>query len=267
MTWWQALILGVLQGLTEFLPVSSSGHLALAQMAFDRLGTPFSQPGVVFDAMLHVGTAAAIVWSERRQLHRWLTEKEGRRLLFLLVLGTLATATVAFPLRDTAKAAFENVTVVGVCLLITGLIVLSTRFLGGGTSTESTTSWKQAIGVGLVQGLAVFPGISRSGATIAAGLGTGLSREWAARFSFVLSVPAIAGVTLVELIGERQALAAGGAEFWLYALVGGAAAAATGYLALRLVIRTVSSRLFDRFAWYCLPLGLLVLIASRMVAP
>ena len=149
MTWWQALILGMLQGLTEFLPVSSSGHLALAQMAFGRLGAPFSQPGVVFDAMLHIGTAAAIVWSERRQLRRWLTGVDGRRMLLLLVAGTLATATVAFPLRDSAKAAFENATVVAVCLLITGLVVLSTRFLGGGNTTEHTTSWKQAVGMAL----------------------------------------------------------------------------------------------------------------------
>ncbi len=267
MTWWQALILGLLQGFTEFLPVSSSGHLALAQMAFDRLGAPFSQPGVVFDAMLHVGTAAAIVWSERRQIRRWLTGGDGPRLLLLLITGTLATAVVAFPLRDQAKAAFENVTVVGICLLITGLVVLSTRFLGGGGSTEQTTSWKQTVAVGLAQGLAVFPGISRSGATIATGLGVGLGREWAARFSFLLSVPAIGGVTVVELIGERHALAAGGASFWVHSLIGGAAAAVTGYLALQLVIRTVSSQLFHRFAWYCLPLGLLVLVGSWVVAP
>lgn len=267
MTWWQALILGTIQGLTEFLPVSSSGHLALAQIAFNKLGASFSQPGVVFDAMLHVGTATAIVWSERRQLRRWLSGGDGLRLLLLLIVGTLATAAIAFPLRDTAKSAFENVTVVGVCLLITGVVVLSTRFLGKGTTTEASTSWKQAVGIGLVQGLAIFPGISRSGATIATGLGAGLDREWAARFSFLLSVPAIAGVTLVELIAEHEALAAAGPSFWLYSVLGGAAAAITGLIALRLVIRSVSSQRFHLFAWYCLPLGLLVLVASRVLGP
>jgi len=267
MTWWQALILGTLQGLTEFLPVSSSGHLALSQMAFVWLGTPFSQPGVAFDAILHVATSVAIVWSERRQLSRWFGCGDGPRLLLLLTVGTLATAAVAFPLRGVAKAAFENVTVVAVCLLITAVLVLSTRWLGRGHTTEATTSWRQAVAIGLVQGLAVFPGISRSGATIAAGLGAGLDRKWVARFSFLLSVPAIAGVTLVELITEREALVAAGDSFWLYAALGGFAAAATGLIAIRLVIRLVNSQRFHYFAWYCAALGILVLVAGWVVAP
>ncbi len=260
MSWWQALILGILQGLTEFLPVSSSGHLALAQMLFDRMGAAFSQPGVVFDAMLHVGTALAVVFAERRQIKRWLTSRDGSRMLLLLVVGTLATAVFAFPLKDLAKSFFANPMAVGIALIITGAVVFSTRFLKGGVVVEKSTTWKHAALVGLIQGLAVFPGISRSGSTIAAGLGSGLDRQWAARFSFLLSVPAIAGATLVELISERDALAAGGAEFWLAVLIGGMAAAVTGYIALRLVIRLVSSELFDRFAWYCIPLGILVLL-------
>jgi undecaprenyl-diphosphatase len=267
MTWWQALVLGVLQGLTEFLPVSSSGHLALAQMAFNRLGIPFDQPGVAFDAMLHVGTAAAVVWAERRQLGRWLGSADGPRLLLLLIVGTLATATVAFPLRATATAAFENVGAVAVCLIITGAIVLVTRYLVGGRDTEPATSWRQAAVVGLAQGLAVFPGISRSGATIATGLGVGLDREWAARFSFVLSVPAIAGATLAELIAERHAVVGAGGAFWGTAAIGCAAAGVSGYLALRLVIRTVTSRRFHLFACYTIPLGIVVLVALWVVAP
>ncbi len=259
MSWWQGLFLGILQGLTEFLPVSSSGHLALAQMSFGRLGLAFHQPGVVFDAMLHVGTATAVVWSERRQLGRWLTTVDGRRLLGLLVLGTLATAVVAFPLRDLATAAFEQPMVIGVCLMITGLLVFSTRIFKRGHHTEATTHWKHAALIGLIQGLAVFPGISRSGATITAGLGTGLDRAWAARFSFLMSVPAIAGATVVELLSEREALAIAGTNFWGPTIIGGIAAAVVGLVALRLVIRMVSSRIFDRFAWYCLPLGAMVI--------
>ena len=267
MTWWQALALGVLQGVTEFLPVSSSGHLALAQMGFNRLGVPFDQPGVVFDAVLHLGTAAAVVWAERRQLRRWLGSGDGPRLALLLIAGTLATAAVAFPLRASATAAFENVALVGACLVVTGVVVLATRVLGGGRGAEETTSWRQACAVGLIQGLAVFPGISRSGATITAGLGVGLDREWAARFSFLLSVPAIAGATLAELISERQALVGGGQGFWIGALIGCIAAGLSGYLALRLVIRTVTSRHFHLFAWYTIPVGLVVLIGSLVAAP
>lgn len=263
MSWWQSVLLGILQGLTEFLPVSSSGHLALAQMLFNRLGSTFQQPGVVFDAMLHVGTASAVVWAERRMIVEWLSSAKGWRLFGLLALGTVATAVVAFPLRDSAKAAFEQPSVVGLCLIVTGVVVLATRTLAGGTSGEGTTKWLQAVAVGLVQGLAVFPGISRSGATIAASLGVGLERAWAARFSFLLSVPAIAGATLVEVVSERDALLEGGWAFWGPALLGGIAAGVTGFFALGLVIRAVSSRVFYRFAWYCLPLGILVLILSR----
>ncbi len=264
MNWWQAVLLGILQGLTEFLPVSSSGHLALAQMTIERLGYAFEQPGVVFDAMLHVATALAVVWSERRQLRRWLTTADGRRLLGLLVVATLATGVVAFPLRDLATGAFSRPMVVGLGLLVTGILVFSTRAFSRGHHIERTTTWKHAAVIGLVQGLAVFPGISRSGATITAGLGSGLDREWAARFSFLISVPAIAGATLVELVSHREELAVVGNSFWTATLLGGAAAAVTGFFALRLVVRVVGSRHFDRFAWYCLPLGVLVIVLAAM---
>lgn len=149
--------------------------------------------------------------------------------------------------------------VVGICLVITGLLIFSTRAFGRGQYTEKTTTWKHAVLVGLVQGLAVFPGISRSGATITAALGADLDRAWAARFSFLMSVPAIAGATLVELVSERQALAVAGIDFWLPTAIGALAAAMMGLVALRLVVRMVSSKVFDRFAWYCLPLGLAVI--------
>lgn len=258
MSWWQGLLLGLLQGVTEFLPVSSSGHLALAQMMLPG----FEQPGVVFDAMLHVGTAMAVVWAERRELVRWLTTPQGLRLLGLLVLGTAATAVVAFPLRDLAASAFDSAVWVGGALLVTAAVVGATARMRGGQRAEATTEWRQAVAVGLVQGLAVFPGLSRSGSTIAAGLVSGLDRAWAARFSFLLSVPAILGVTVVELITQREALLAAGDGFWLACGIGAVAAAVSGVVALRLVIRTVSSRVFHRFAWYCLPLGLLVLTVS-----
>lgn len=264
MSWWHGLILGILQGLTEFFPVSSSGHLALVQMVFNRLGWTFEQPGVVFDAMLHIGTASAVIWYERRRLRTWLTTPAGWRLIGLLVLGTVATAAVAFPLKNLATEAFEKSLVVGICLLITGLFVLSTRFLSGGPTSEGGTQWYQAVVIGLVQGLAIFPGISRSGATITAALGTGLDREWSARFSFLLSLPAIAGATLVQLIEYRAELMHVGTDFWIPLLTGGLAAAVTGLVALKVVVKTVSSRLFDRFAFYCLPLGAAVVLLSAM---
>jgi undecaprenyl-diphosphatase len=255
MTLWLATFLGVLQGLTEFLPVSSSGHLALAQMA----APGFRQPGVVFDAMVHVGTATAVLWYERRQIARWAVTSEGRRLLGLLVVGTLATAMLAFPLRSTAVQAFDRAAWVGAALILTGIVVAGTRFLTGGAGASGTMTWRQAALVGLAQGAAVFPGISRSGITIAAGLAGGLERAWAARFSFLLSVPAVLGATSVEIIGYREHLTGEGWLFLAACLVGAAAAAVAGVLALKIVVRTVSSSSFHRFAWYCVPLGLLVL--------
>ena len=254
-SWWHAVLLGLLQGLTEFLPVSSSGHLALAQMAVPG----FEQPGVVFDAVLHVGTALAVVAFEAANLRRWLMSKDGLRLAVLLVVGTAATAVVAFPLRSLATGAFESLVMVGVALLVTGCVVASSRLVTGGGDDESTTSWWQAVVIGLAQGAAVFPGLSRSGLTIVAGLGAGLRRPWAARLSFLMGVPAIVAATAVELTGHRAALVAAGGGFWLMASVGAVAAGASGYVALKVVLATVSSRVFHRFAWYCLPLGAIVL--------
>lgn len=250
-----ALLLGILQGFTEFLPVSSSGHLALAQMLIPR----FEQPGVLFDAMLHVGTAAAVAWFERRQILEWLGSAAWRRVLALLVVGTLATAVVGFALRDVATRAFEKPLWIGGFLVVTGCVVASTRWIGGGERGVERTTWREAIVIGSLQGLAVFPGLSRSGTTIAAGLGAGLERSWAARFSFLLSVPAVAGVTLVELFSHRHELAATSGDFVLACALGALSAAIAGYAALGIVLRTVSSRVFHRFAWYCIPLGVLVL--------
>ncbi len=253
-----APLLGLLQGLTEFLPISSSGHLVLAQ----ALIAGFQQPGVVFDAALHLGTAMAVVWYERRQLVHWIRAAEGRHLLGLLALGTAATAVVAFPLRDAATAAFQRVPWVGVCLVVTGLVVVATRVMGEGAGDERSTTWRQAAVVGLVQGVAVFPGLSRSGLTIAVGLGAGLGRAWAARFSFLLSVPAVLGVSAVEVIAYRDQVTSAGAGFLVACAAGALAAGVSGYVALKIVVHTLSSRTFHRFAWYCLTIGGLVIALS-----
>lgn len=255
MTLWHAVALGVLQGLTEFLPVSSSGHLALAQ----SLIPGFTQPGIVFDALLHLGTAFAVVWYERAQLMRWIRGQDSRTPVVLVVLGTIATAAVAFPLRKLATDAFDQPLWVGGCLVITAVVVLVTRFVSRGAFEARTSRWSQAAMVGLVQGLAVFPGLSRSGMTIAAGMGVGFNRVWAARFSFLLSVPAILGATVVETAGELDHVLALGSRFWIASAVGAGFAAVSGYIALKIVIRTLSSRHFHRFGWYCAGLGLLVI--------
>jgi undecaprenyl-diphosphatase len=258
MTLWQAALLGVLQGLTEFLPVSSSGHLALAQMLIPG----FEQPGVVFDAMLHAGTACAVIWYERRAIIGWFSSTEGRRLLALLMLGTLVTVVVAFPLRRVAVAAFALPVWVAFGFFVTGAVVAATRLMPGGSCDEETTTWRHAVAAGLAQGFAVFPGLSRSGVTIAASLGAGLDRGWAARFSFLLSVPIIVAATVGQIIEQQAEVMIAGNGFLLACLVGAAAAGLTGFFALQLVISTVSSRVFHRFAWYCIPLAVVLLMLA-----
>lgn len=258
MTLWQAVVLGILQGVTEFLPVSSSGHLALAQMLIPG----FDQPGVVFDAMLHVGTATAVVWFERRQIIDWMSNAGGRRLLGLLVLGTVATALVALPLRQIATEGFSRAIWIGIALVLTGCVVGATQWMAGGRLGEVQMTWRQAVGVGLAQGLAVFPGLSRSGMTIVAGLAGGLERVWAARFSFLLAVPAIAAATIVEIADSWRLLSRPDSGFGIACIVGAFAAGVTGYFAIKIVIGSLSSRVFHRFAWYCIPLGIVVLAVS-----
>jgi undecaprenyl-diphosphatase len=199
-------------------------------------------------------------WYERHQISEWFQSASGRRLIGLLFVGTAATAIIALPLRRVAVQAFERPVWVGMALIVTGLIVAATKFLPGGMVREGGTTWRQSVLVGLAQGLAIFPGLSRSGMTIAVGLGGGLERSWAARFSFLLSVPAIAAVTIVQMVETQSEMAAAGNGLGLASIAGGIAAGITGYFALQVVIKTVSSNIFHRFAWYCVPLGILVVV-------
>ncbi|BCW94176.1 MAG: undecaprenyl-diphosphatase [Thermoanaerobaculum sp.] len=247
-----AILLGVLQGLTEFLPVSSSGHLALAQMLIPG----FSQPGLFFDVVLHVGTMVSILVLEWGRIREAFRQGYAVRLAGLLLLGTAATAAVAFPLRARAEAAFEKpLWVAGGFALTAILLLLSSK---SKTQEERLPTWEQAVAVGLAQGVAVFPGLSRSGTTISVGLAVGVTRPWAADFSFLLSLPAVAGAALVEVMEEKDALLAAGSQWLAPALAGGLAAAVTGLFALTAVRKLVRSGRLAVFAWYLLPLCLLV---------
>lgn len=255
----QALWLGVIQGLTEFLPVSSSGHLVLAQKL---LG--LQEPELLFDVSVHVGTLLAVViyfwpdlWSMARGL--WARDQEGRqgrRLLWLVVAGSVPTALLGLFLKDWFEAMFASTAAVGVALLITGGLLLATRWVPRGDRGLERTGTGRALLVGLAQGLAITPGISRSGSTISVGLMLGLERRLAAHFSFVLSVPAIMGALLLQLLhldATRQVNLAP-------LLVGAAASAVTGYLALRFLLRVVQRGKLHLFAPYCLLLGIAALL-------
>lgn len=269
MSIWGAIILGVIQGLTEFLPVSSSGHLVVAQHFLPG----FHQPGVLFDIILHLGTLLAILIffrSEVELLLKGLTPgqsgAQGRRLIFMLVLGTIPAVLVGLSLGPYIERSFTQLAVVGVGLLVTGGLLLLSKHLTrkegrqGRNLDEVTT--KDAVLVGLLQSAALVPGISRSGSTIVAGLGRGLSRETAARFSFLLSIPAIVGATVYEIpkvhLLPDDAMAAYVAGFFM--------AFAVGYGAIVIVLRCLAHRKFHVFGYYCLAVGgvILVYVASNL---
>ena len=253
----QALWLGILQGLTEFLPVSSSGHLVLGQ---NILGV--NQPDLLFDVAVHVGTLVAVLFCFREDIVSilrglWAKDdqaREGRRLLFLIVVGSVPTALIGLLFKDQFEALFSSLSAVGVALLVTGGLLMATRFAPQGRRGLNATGPGRALLVGLFQGLAITPGISRSGATISAGLYLGLDRRLAAHFSFLLSIPAILGALALELKDVEFSTVAVSPL-----LLGGVAAALSGYFALKVLLKVVQKGRLYWFAPYCWALGLAVL--------
>lgn len=269
LSFWQAVFLGVVQGLTEFLPVSSSGHLAVAQWL---LGVQL--PGVAFEIVLHVGTLAAVFAVYGKDLvaaaagvlawlgARWRgdgAETElhpGAHLALLMVVGTLPAAVIGLAAEDAIAASFERPTVVAACWLFTGILLWWVNRRQGAGRALAQAGWLDALVVGSFQALALMPGISRSGSTLAAGLMLGLARPDAARFSFLLSVPAILGGAVLSLPELRTVGAGAG---WLPLLVGGAVAAATGYAAIRWLLRWLATDRLHWFAYYLWAIAILLL--------
>ncbi len=243
MTAFEASVMAVIQGLTEFLPVSSSGHLALASSVLH-----LPEGGLSFDIVLHLGTLLAVIAFYFKDIVRLIAGSFKGEKKSLLLLGTLAASTVPVAIfgilaGDFIEGLFSSVLFVSGALAFTGAVLF---FFGGSTSTrQNGVSFKQGVTVGLFQTLALFPGISRSGTTICAGLRAGLSREEAARFSFFLSIPAIAGAAVKELPEAQWAMPAG------VLLTGFAVSAVVGFLALGLLVKFVKNGKLRGFAWYC----------------
>jgi undecaprenyl-diphosphatase len=261
----ESLLLGMVQGLTEFLPVSSSGHLALFQHA---LG--WKDPVLAFDLLLHLATLGAVllffasdILNLGGEWFRGLWSREFRRRPgwiygWALLGGTVLTVCVALPLKKSVEQAFSSPFLVGGALVVTGMVLFLPRFF---PRREKKLSLGAGCFIGLVQGMAAFPGISRSGSTIVAGLGLGLSREEAFRFSFLLSVPAIVGGTMLELL-EGGGVGSVATRLPAGAWIGALAAFASGYGALMFLRRVV---LFGKWHWfgiYCIILGLGTLVWS-----
>lgn len=254
-------VLGLIQGLTEFLPVSSSGHLVLAQRV---LGV--DPPGVLLETVLHLGTLAAVILVFRKDLlhlARSLTPRgtlEGRKEIGLLIAGTVPIVVFGFLLRGTVDRLFDSLGVVGGALLATGGALLAADWMARRTPVRTKeTTFIDAIAIGLAQVLSLLPGLSRSGITVAAGVSTGLSPRRAARFSFLLSIPALAGAGLLHLVEVlRDGIPAGvdAAGLVLACVI----SFGVGWAAIRAFLALVSRGRLWPFAAYCLVLGGSVLL-------
>lgn len=255
MTFFQVLILSVVQGLTEFLPVSSSGHLVIFQKFFGL------KPPVLFDVLLHVGTLGAIVFYFRRELAQILSglaqkKKESVNTLMLILIGTIPAVIVGILFQKQVELTFDSLKIVGMAFLITAVFLFSTKLRKNQNRQFNQLKWQDAIFVGIFQGLAILPGISRSGSTIVSGFWRGLSRETAFIFSFYLAIPAILGALVLKssdlLIYSQTELIQG--------LIGMIIAGIIGFFALRILEKTLKSTRFFWFGIYCLVLGIIVLL-------
>ncbi len=243
-----AILLGVVQGLTEFLPVSSSGHLVIIQKILGFIEAP-----VAFDVLVHTATLLAVVIVFRREI---LTLN--RPFISAILAGTIPTAFIGLILESRSELLFNSPKLAGVALLFTSLILLSTLFIKR-TSKESDNnlSTKKAIAIGIVQGIAVIPGISRSAATIVTGLWVGLDQKTAFKFAFLLSIPAIAGAQALQ-ISEITNL--GNHNLQAY-FAGFIVASVTGVISLKVVKKIVENQKLHLFAIYTTTLALLVLLS------
>lgn len=247
-----AIIWGLVQGLTEFLPISSSGHLVVVPEFLDALGMDISPPSLAVTAVLHLGTLIAILVYFRAdvlsvlRMHR---EPGGRKIALLVAVGTVP-ALIGLPLKSPIESIQENVTYVGIALVATGVILVVGQWLARGVRVLLDGRVPDAVVVGIAQALALIPGISRSGVTIAAGNGRRFAPIEAARFSFLLGIPAIAGAGLVSL---PEVFSEGG--FGPELVVGLIVAAVSGYLAIALLLAALRRVGLAPFAIYCFVVG------------
>ncbi len=286
--WIQALVLGLVQGLTEFIPVSSSGHLVLVPAL-----AGWERHGLAFDVALHLGTLFALLLYYRRDLSgmvRSLASRERsperdeyRRSVLLLALASVPVAVAGLTLDEAVEAAFAAPTTAAALLLVTAAVLVGGERLGrrhqpvtadagrGEPGSEGRPisgaaglargrrGLSQALVIGIAQCFALLPGLSRSGLTISAGVAAGLSRPAATRFAFLLGLPAIGGAAVVQLPRVDDLGSVSAVELGIGVLVAGV----SGYLAIALLVRLVSRSGIDRFAWYLVPLAFVALAILR----
>lgn len=269
---WLAALLGFIQGVTEFLPVSSSGHLAVFQRFFG-----LAEVDMFFDVLLHFATLIAIIvfyhqeiWDMLKELVGFFRDlrhptpdagepKPARRLVLMIIIATLPLFVI-LPLNDKIEALSSNTMFIGIAFLITGMLLFLSDRLKDGRKTERSMTVGDAVKIGLVQAVATLPGISRSGSTITAGMATGLNRSFAVNFSFLMSLPAVLGATIME---TKKAIEAGINVSAVPAyLVGMVIAGVIGYFAIKLLKIIAEKGKFGRFCYYCFGIGILTIILT-----
>lgn len=250
-----ACLLGLIQGLTEFLPVSSSGHLAITQHFLPG----FEQPGLLYDVLLHAATTLAVIIYFRSDIQKLLfcfftpieQSRRDRHVALMLILGSIPTAIIGFSGKDFFEGLFENLTVIGAMLLVTAtLLTLAEKIRKDGRPIDKVNRG-DALLVGIAQGMAIIPGISRSGSTIACLLLRGIDGEAAARFSFLLALPAVGGAMLLSLKDVQHISSTDLPAYGLGAIV----AFVSGLFAIRCLMNVVRRRRLVGFAIYCLLVG------------
>ena len=276
MTYLTAFLLGLVQGVAEFLPISSSGHLAIAQ---NLLG--MQEAGSVpefFDVLLHLGTLIAVFAAYWTDICEMVVEffrgigdlarrstpspvPPARRLILLIVEGTLPLIAV-LPIRKAVQGLSDNMVFVGAALIVTGILLFLCDRVRKGRKTERSATWVDALLVGVGQAVATLPGVSRSGMTITAGCFVGYERRFAVRFSFLLSIPAVLGANILS-VGDAVRAGINGAEVPMY-LVGVVTAAVVGYLCIRLLKYVADKGRFGAFAYYCWAVGILTLVLQAV---
>ncbi len=264
MSFIEIVILGVLQGLTEFFPVSSSGHLVLFQNLFG-----LKEPQIFADVMLHVGTLISLAVFLRRDIlelargfflfcqNPQKASSDPRvKMIFALILASIPTALIGYFFSDFFESLFASLKAVGLALIITGLYLYLTKL----ARERKRNFFSHPLIIGLLQGAAIVPGFSRSGLTIGGALFLGWKREEAARFSFLLSIPAILGAALFQFQKIDS-----GTQPWSILLAGAAVSAVFGYLALTLLVSVIQRGRFYSFSFYCLFAGLTALTVSFFI--
>ena len=268
----QALILGIVQGLTEWLPISSSGHLALVQLTMN-LEVP-----IFFDIVLHFGTLTAVIGIYRRELLEILRSikpigkknrdstgvklmniKRGRRHLLLIILGMITTALIGVGFRPIFEESFYSMWSIGLGFILTGAMILVTKFIDKGTNSIRNID---AVLIGIGQGLSIFSSISRSGATISIGMFRHIERSELITFSFLLSIPAIVGAGLYDLVFADSVSQVEIYQISLESyIIGTFTAAIVGYVSIKFLINIINKGEFYLFSFYCFLLGSLILVS------